>query len=1006
MTAIRFFYFFILVAVGTVLGHISSSQERDGPLPGKLNVHLVAHTHDDPGWLKTVDEYYAGANQTIYQAGVQYILSSVVANLKQDARRKFTYVEMAYFTRWWSEQSEAIRQDVRDLVRSGQLQFSNGAYVMHDEAAAHYVDCIDQTTLGHLFLLEELDVRPKTAWQIDPFGHSNTHASLLAAKVGFDGYFFSRMDFQDFSFREQQRTREFWWQGSRSMPNMTIFSGVLLHDHYNPPDGFYWDGYFDKDQEPLVDDRRLEGYNADKFLALFVETATRNFNVTRGNHIMWTLGNDFNYQNSAQWFANVDRLIKLVNADGRFNAFYSTPNDYAAAKLAEAASGTVQYPTNHADFFPYADHPHAFWTGYFTSRPALKRLIRKASSYITASRQIRAFAGPTAGVQAWNSSLANALGLAQHHDAVTGTSKQHVAFDYALRLTAGLVEDAVATSAAIASMAGFSGVNASSFGVCLLSNISVCDRTRSWTGASPLPVLLWNSVARRRNATVRIPVGITVAEAVVMPVSSGTCRVWGVETIPAPHPVTQYERSPAPGALPLEVVVVLEMPQVGLCSISLVGNSTEREVEKAKRVHVRSAGTTTWMENEHLRVVFGDIAQGEWIRAIVDKASNTVVPVHHDWCAYRSNIGDASSTQASGAYIFRPVSGSTCGNVTQASAVRLVVPGGGVIAVFERDVTFSPIGASSTWITERLSLSGVQRSVTHEFTVGPLPLDPWGQTGVEVVTRLTTNISSQGTLFTDSNGREMQRRQRNVRPNFPFVQTEPIAGNYYPITTAAHINDTVAQLAILVDSSVGGASLVDGQIELMVHRRIMRDDGRGVSEPLNETEFITPYVNCGNTWPPCGTHYGPGLIIRGSHEWVISPSGVAAARTTRELMDEKYGEAQTFIGQPGTSASSNTPAATLAAELPKNLQLTTLQQLNASAVLVRVAHQFDIDEDPSDLSLPATFSFEQMFFGSALNPKRVVEVSLTANRILSSFAPAVIHTIGPMDVRTFVIFTQ
>ena len=32
---------------------------------GKLNVHLVSHTHDDVGWLKTVDQYFIGSNNSI-----------------------------------------------------------------------------------------------------------------------------------------------------------------------------------------------------------------------------------------------------------------------------------------------------------------------------------------------------------------------------------------------------------------------------------------------------------------------------------------------------------------------------------------------------------------------------------------------------------------------------------------------------------------------------------------------------------------------------------------------------------------------------------------------------------------------------------------------------------------------------------------------------------------------------------------------------------------------------
>jgi alpha-mannosidase len=68
---------------------------------------------------------------------------------------------------------------------------------MHDEACSHYVSMVDQTTLGHRFLLSELGYVPRAGWQIDPFGHSSTQAALLSAAVGFDSLFFARIDYED-----------------------------------------------------------------------------------------------------------------------------------------------------------------------------------------------------------------------------------------------------------------------------------------------------------------------------------------------------------------------------------------------------------------------------------------------------------------------------------------------------------------------------------------------------------------------------------------------------------------------------------------------------------------------------------------------------------------------------------------------------------------------------------------------------------------------------------------
>ena len=93
-----------------------------------LNVHVVPHTHDDVGWLKTVEQYYYGLNNTIQHANVNAIISSVIRALQEDKDRTFTYVEMAFFSMWYNDQPDRVRKQVKKLVKSGQLTFVNGGW--------------------------------------------------------------------------------------------------------------------------------------------------------------------------------------------------------------------------------------------------------------------------------------------------------------------------------------------------------------------------------------------------------------------------------------------------------------------------------------------------------------------------------------------------------------------------------------------------------------------------------------------------------------------------------------------------------------------------------------------------------------------------------------------------------------------------------------------------------------------------------------------------------------
>lgn len=104
----------------------------------KLRVFVVPHSHNDPGWIRTVEEYY---HERTFN-----ILNVIVQALKEDSRRKFIWEEMSYLSMWWSDKrvTQAQKDDFKWLVTTGQLEIVGGGWVMNDEANSHHFAIIDQ----------------------------------------------------------------------------------------------------------------------------------------------------------------------------------------------------------------------------------------------------------------------------------------------------------------------------------------------------------------------------------------------------------------------------------------------------------------------------------------------------------------------------------------------------------------------------------------------------------------------------------------------------------------------------------------------------------------------------------------------------------------------------------------------------------------------------------------------------------------------------------------------
>ena len=135
----------------------------------------------------------------------------MVVKLNQYPKMKFIWAEISFFAMWWNEQNQDVHNQVRTLLKNGQLEIVTGGWVMNDEANSFYYAIMEQLLLGHEWLKLNLNYKPNNGWAIDPFGLSPTMAYFLK-RIGFDNMLIQRTHYSVKKHLAKNKSLEFLWR--------------------------------------------------------------------------------------------------------------------------------------------------------------------------------------------------------------------------------------------------------------------------------------------------------------------------------------------------------------------------------------------------------------------------------------------------------------------------------------------------------------------------------------------------------------------------------------------------------------------------------------------------------------------------------------------------------------------------------------------------------------------------------------------------------------------------
>uniref|UniRef100_UPI00398F1BDD alpha-mannosidase 2 isoform X2 n=1 Tax=Pristiophorus japonicus TaxID=55135 RepID=UPI00398F1BDD len=813
-----------------------------------LQVFVVPHSHNDPGWLKTFDDYYR--DQT------QHILNNMVVKLQEDVRRKFIWSEISFFSKWWCTIDSQKKDAIKRLYELGQFEITTGGWVMTDEASTHYYAMIDQLLEGHQWLERNLGVKPRSAWAIDPFGHTSTMAYLLK-QTGISNMLIQRVHYSVKKHFATQRSFEFFWrQNWDQSGNTDILCHMMPFYSYDVPHTCGPDPkvccQFDFKRLPggrincpwRIPPVEIHDGNVQERVDLLLDQYRKKSKLFRTKVVLVPLGDDFRYDQWSEWdqqFQNYQKLFDYMNSHPELHvkAQFGTLSDYfdAIHKAAGSGNSPSPFPVLSGDFFTYADRDDHYWSGYFTSRPFYKRLDRVLESHLRAA-EILYFLALVAAQKSNKMTMFPSsedykllvearrnLGLFQHHDAITGTAKEWVVVDYGTRLFHSIMnlKRVIGDSAhflILKDKETYKHIPSTPFlqmDDSQATQDSLPQRTTIELSLLPRFLVVYNPTDQDRISVVTVQVNsykVRVLTASGQPVEAQISAVWDKPTT-ASKEVFQVSFLAQISALGLGLYQLVEAPDIKtvLANYTVYLNGREEmSTDSAFKINVLKSSTgDITIENSNLKAWFSET------KGFLEK-----INTKEDGREHQINIqfwwyGTTSNRDKSGAYLFMP-NGEAKPYVSSEPPILRI----------SRGPLFSEMVCIYQHFTHTVRLSNVYGIDGLSLEISNI-VDIRGEINQEIAMRMTTDVKSNNQFYTDLNDFQMQPRQT--------LSKLPLQANFYPLTTTAYIQDNDVRLTLHSAQSLGVASLKSGQLEVIMDRRLIQDDNRGLGQGVKDNKI-------------------------------------------------------------------------------------------------------------------------------------------------------------------------